>query len=205
MATDKKLTKVSLSAAEMNADQVTVVFPVAAGAQWKDAGAVRAMAVPPDPLRLSFTVPGRPVGGHKEAGVRGGRVQFYYNKNVAAYIKAVSAAARQAVKEHGWGKPARDVPLRVDMFAYCPMPQSWSKKRKAAMHGRLAVAFPDRDNLMKTVQDGMVGVRLGPRTYEGIVFDDDRQIASGSTTRRWCFEGEERVEVIVEVADDYDA
>lgn len=52
-----------------------------------------------------------------------------------------------------------------------PMPDSWSKKRKAEMNGRPHQQKPDKDNLEKALLDA--------------IFDDDSRIWDGRVTKLW--------------------
>ncbi len=61
-------------------------------------------------------------------------------------------------------------PLEVNMVFYMPIPESWSKTRKAEAAGTSHYKKPDLDNLAKAVMDGL----------NGIVWQDDAQIVQMS-------------------------
>lgn len=75
----------------------------------------------------------------------------------------------------------------VTWFAYFPMPDSWSKKKKAAMSGLLHRQKPDRDNVDKGVLDAL--------------FPNDAGIASGSINKFWDDGKGPRIELIVTVSN----
>jgi Holliday junction resolvase RusA-like endonuclease len=78
------------------------------------------------------------------------------------------------------------LPEKADMVlvtAYCPMPLSWSGKKKAALNGKPCRSKPDWDNIGKAVCDAL--------------FDEDCCIWLGLTIKYWCFTGEERLNVKV--------
>lgn len=52
-----------------------------------------------------------------------------------------------------------------------PMPDSWSKKKRAAMNGMPHQLKPDKDNLEKALLDA--------------IFDDDARIWDGRVTKIW--------------------
>ena len=54
---------------------------------------------------------------------------------------------------------------------YIPVPESWTKKKKAAHHGMLHQSRPDIDNLTKAFFDSIVA--------------EDKYIANISITKRW--------------------
>jgi Holliday junction resolvase RusA-like endonuclease len=66
------------------------------------------------------------------------------------------------------GKPPLDVPIRVEIFAELPVPQSWSGRRAAeAISGRIVpTTRPDTDNYAKSILDAL----------NGIVLVDDAQV-----------------------------
>lgn len=66
--------------------------------------------------------------------------------------------------------------------AYFPLPDSWSKKKKAALAGSLHRAKPDRDNIDKAILDAL--------------FTDDSGIAAGQIEKRWDDGRGARIEMI---------
>lgn len=71
----------------------------------------------------------------------------------------------------------------VIVFAYLPMPPSWSKKKRALMPSQLMQSRPDWDNIGKAVCDAL--------------FEEDSVLAGGQAWKFWCEQGEERTEVRV--------
>lgn len=63
------------------------------------------------------------------------------------------------------------------MIFYIPMPKSWSKKKKAAMRGKLHQQRPDYDNLAKGITDALYW-----NHPEG---KDDSHVADARITKLW--------------------
>jgi Holliday junction resolvase RusA-like endonuclease len=74
-------------------------------------------------------------------------------------------------------------PHEVNWTAYIAMPESWPKKKKTAMEGRPHRAKPDRDNIDKAILDSL--------------WESDSCVSDGVIRKRWCWAGEERLEVEV--------
>jgi Holliday junction resolvase RusA-like endonuclease len=72
----------------------------------------------------------------------------------------------------------------VSWVAYFPIPQSWSKKKKAEMAGQLHRQVPDRDNVDKAILDAL--------------FKDDSGIAAGHIEKRWDDGNGPRIELEIE-------
>ena len=70
-------------------------------------------------------------------------------------------------------------PEVVSWEAYIEMPDSWSKKKRAAMIGKYHRVKPDRDNIDKAILDSL--------------FDNDAGVAAGKLTKLWCEQGEGRI------------
>lgn len=49
----------------------------------------------------------------------------------------------------------RQAPRELNLYAFLPMPQSWSKKKKAAHSGEAHRTKPDIDNIQKSVMDAL--------------------------------------------------
>ena len=71
-----------------------------------------------------------------------------------------------------------------------PMPNSWSKKKKAAMCGTIHQQTPDKDNLEKGLLDA---INYGKGNAKNL---DDKQVADGRVTKVWGYHGS--ITVIVE-------
>lgn len=68
-----------------------------------------------------------------------------------------------------WGD--EPLPEAVSMFFQLPMPNSWSKKKKAELAGKPHKQRPDIDNLMKAVMDALC--------------EDDSYIHSVKARKEW--------------------
>lgn len=113
---------------------------------------------------IIFTIPGIPRGkGRTRATTRGGFARMYTDAQTASYENLVRLCCAQ---EMG-GAPC-ETALQVSISAYFPIPESASKKAKAAMlvGGIPHTKKPDIDNVIKAILDGM----------NGVVFKDDKQI-----------------------------
>ena len=97
-----------------------------------------------------------------------------------AYESLIAMVAQQAMKD----SPPFTGPVRLEVDLVHVMPASWSKKRRAA--SLLPTCKPDMDNVIKAVGDGC----------NGVVWQDDKQIAVILAQRAWG----ERPEVRVRVA-----
>lgn len=71
----------------------------------------------------------------------------------------------------------------VIVYAYLPMPKSWSKKKLLLMPSQLMQQRPDWDNIGKAVCDAL--------------FEEDSMLAGGMTWKFWCEEGQEHTSVRV--------
>ena len=78
-----------------------------------------------------------------------------------------------------------ELPVRVYMEFYLPVPKSYSKKRRAAMMGTDHTVRPDLDNLVKSMLDGMAGA----------VYARDTQVVFISVMKLWSETGRVKVEV----------
>jgi Holliday junction resolvase RusA-like endonuclease len=72
-------------------------------------------------------------------------------------------------------------PDELNFVAYIPMPDSWSKTKKAAMSGMPHRQKPDRDNIDKAICDAL--------------FPDDKRIWGGQQRKVWCKYGEGRIDL----------
>lgn len=67
------------------------------------------------------------------------------------------------------------IPDRVRIIFHMPMPDSWSKKKRASMEGAPHKARPDIDNLCKALLDA--------------VFDDDSHVWDVHASKLWSVDG----------------
>ena len=123
---------------------------------------------------ITFTVPGEPQGKGRPRAFRAGRgVRMYTPAKTEAYEQAVATAGRQAMA----GREPMVGPLAVDLMAVVSVPESWSKKRRAAaLEGlELPAKKPDADNVAKAIADGL----------NGIAYGDDAQVVELRVRKRY--------------------
>lgn len=84
----------------------------------------------------------------------------YNPKKYTDHKKAISALAK------GVFTPT-EKPVKLIVFFYMPIPESWSKKKKLESVGKYHIFRPDADNLLKTIKDAL----------NGIAYKDDSQVA----------------------------
>jgi Holliday junction resolvase RusA-like endonuclease len=84
------------------------------------------------------------------------------------------------------GRPPIEGPLYVRVVAHFPVPQSWSKKKRAsALLGELwPTTRPDWENVAKMLD-----------AFNGVVWVDDAQVAEGLIIKRYSDRPRLRVEV----------
>lgn len=115
---------------------------------------------------IRISVPGLPQGkGRPRLSTRGGFARAYTPQKTVAYEGLIALAAQDIMN----GAALLEGPVKVTAFARFPVPDSWSKKRKAlAADGSLYhTSKPDGDNIAKALGDGL----------NGIVWKDDSQVA----------------------------
>ena len=135
-------------------------------------------------FQVMFTVEGKPVPkGRPRFARRGNFVSTYSPKITVDYELKASEAARQAM---GSSEPLK-TPVAAYIYITVPIPQSYSKKRSTACLDGLErpCKKPDIDNIIKAFLDSM----------NGIVYDDDTQVVSLHSTKRYGTVG--MVEVLV--------
>ncbi len=117
----------------------------------------------------SCTVPGKPVGKARPRLGRGGRV----------YTPAATTKAERAVA-NAWRAQVGIIhtgPVHVTLAIAFAVPKSIAKAERAR---RLEAGWhthkPDIDNVVKLVLDAL----------NGVAYDDDTQVVSISTTKRWA-------------------
>ena len=137
---------------------------------------------------FSFYVPGVPVGKGRPRFTKTGRTYTpaktrEWERQVATVAKHVRHGRIAAVH------PMLEGPLRATLRFDMPPLKSWSRRRRHQMNGAPAVGRTDLDNYVKAVLDAC----------NGIVFNDDRQVAQLRATKRYAIsEGLAGVGVIVE-------
>lgn len=134
--------------------------------------------------RITFTVPGLPVGkGRARAAVRGGHVRMFTPAKTVSYEAQLKHFAQEAMTLAGFNP--MEGPLRVSVSAVFPKAASWSKKKAAA--AVYHTSKPDADNLIKCL-DGL----------NGVVWRDDAQVASASILKTYSIDGTAYLRVTVE-------
>lgn len=116
--------------------------------------------------RISFIVPGTPVGkGRPKFARRGAFVSAYTPEKTANYENLVKVVAAQAMA----GRQIIEGNVSVSLAIQVQVPDSWSKKKRAeALSGAIApTSKPDLDNIIKGIFDAM----------NGVVFKDDKQVS----------------------------
>lgn len=129
---------------------------------------------------IAFVVPGEPQGkGRPRIGRVGAQARMFTPAKTVAYEGLIAMAAQQAMA----GAVPLDGPVLLEVDMVHVMPASWSKKKRAA--AGLPTCKPDMDNVIKAVGDGC----------NGVVWQDDRQIAVILAQRAWGDRPEVRVRV----------
>lgn len=128
---------------------------------------------------MQFIVNGMPQGKSRARTVRNkytGKVHSFTPEKTQNYEDLI----RWAYKEAG-GKYFGEQALRIDITAYFPMPQSFSKtKRQQAFTGALKpTKKPDCDNILKVVLDAL----------NGVAYHDDKQVTGVSCNKLYSDTG----------------
>lgn len=123
---------------------------------------------------VAFEVPGKPTAkGRPRFARRGQFVATYSDAKTASYEALVGWYAMQAMA----GRNKFEGALKAEIVITLPIPQSWSKKKRAAafLGEILPTGKPDLDNFLKAAVDGM----------NGIVYADDAQICMISASKNY--------------------
>lgn len=141
----------------------------------------------------TFTIPGEPVGKGRPrfSGAKNGRVHTYTPDKTAMYEKLV----RQRWKESG-GRSFGEKHVAVDIYAYFPIPKSYSKKRVAEIteNNEKPTKKPDCDNIIKIILDAL----------NGIAYEDDKQVVSVFCIKQYATHDKPRVTVVVYDSPSFD-
>lgn len=135
-------------------------------------------------FQVMFSVEGTPIGkGRPKFARRGNFVSTYTPTKTRDYESLIAQAARIAMST---AEPLK-TPVAAYIYITVPIPQSYSKKRSAACldGSERPCKKPDIDNIIKAFLDSM----------NGIVYDDDTQVVSLHSTKRYGSVG--MVEVLV--------
>lgn len=120
---------------------------------------------------IRFEVPGIPVAkGRPKLTTINGSARAFTPAKTVAYEGKVALAGERAMD----GRAPLTGAIAVEVIAWFPIPQSWSKKRKLA--ARFHTGRPDADNILKAIGDGL----------NGVIWADDSQIAEVSIHKRYA-------------------
>ena len=110
-------------------------------------------------------------------------VSTYTPAHSANYEAQIAAYARNSMR----GLEPSLKALSLEIKFYMPIPESWSKKKKAmAISGELfPTTKPDLDNIVKSIKDGM----------NEIVFHDDSQVVQLIATKVYSEEPKAEIKV----------
>jgi Holliday junction resolvase RusA-like endonuclease len=135
------------------------------------------------PIRI--VIPGPPTAKARAQIVKqkGGKAHGYTPKKTASYESRVYAEGRRVMGD----TPPLRCPVSMQISINKPLPQSWPKWRKEyALRGLVRpAAVPDCSNVVKAVEDGLIGV----------VYVDDCQIVDADAEQWYA----EQPEVIVTI------
>lgn len=125
----------------------------------------------PSTYRVSFTVPGVPVGKARARVTKNGT---FTPKKTRRFEAGVRAAGQVAM---GTLRPCRDS-VHMSLVVFLPIPKGWSKtKRAQALAGLVhPIVRPDLDNFEKAVTDAL----------NGVVYRDDSQICDVVKSKRYA-------------------
>ena len=133
---------------------------------------------------VEFFVEGTPrPQGSKRGFVRGGRVVLVENsKYHKEWRKTVAEAAREAMnpKSGAYGIPRFEGPLTMDLQFFFTRPKSHFRTGKFSHELKDSspdyhTQTPDLDKLIRSVDDSLTG----------IVFEDDSQVTSLTSSKQW--------------------
>lgn len=111
---------------------------------------------------VSITLMGPPLGkGRPRFTTIGGFARAFTPKVTRDYENALKAAGIAAMK----GRPHLDEAVSVVIRAFLPIPESWSRKKKAAAlaHEIMPLTNPDFDNISKMID----GLNYHPPRFKG--------------------------------------
>lgn len=123
-----------------------------------------------------FEIPGAPEGKARPRVLRCGRA--YTPQRTRVYEDLVRSCYESAIMGVKQGKDGGGDAFRVEIYAYYPIPQSASKRKKTAMEAGelLPTKKPDWDNVGKIVCDAL----------NGCAWKDDSQIVDAVVHKRYA-------------------
>ena len=123
------------------------------------------------PDHVEFEVPSAPRGKARPVVTRGGR--HTYTPDPGDWVRDVRLIASDAVNSSGWSFTANPVSLKVRITRQ--IPKHTSKKKYGRMDGSSVAAIPDLVNIVAAICDAI----------EGVVYENDRQVARIDASRIW--------------------
>lgn len=120
-----------------------------------------------DPF-LTITVPGVPVPKGRPRFANG---HTYTPERTASYERELAILGSVEMEF----RDPLTTPVRVEVEAVFPVPESWSKGKKALSPALAHMVRADVDNILKIVGDGL----------NKIVWADDRQIVGATVTKNY--------------------
>ena len=154
---------------------------------------------------FTFTVPGKPIPHSRvQVPARDGTNRTFnvLTANAKKYQAEVAAFAMRAAAKQKWQLPEPGVPLRITIRAFWPYPQSTKMADRQRMDGALKTTKPDMSNVLKNVEDA-ISHTGGVAGKGAIAFYDDAVLADHHLTKRLCAPGSERIEVEIEVLNQF--
>ena len=112
-----------------------------------------------------------------------GKPRFFNRAEQTSWQEQIATTAVIAARQQEWQRVDEGAVL-VTVEARIPMPESWSKKKQAAMDGKLMASKPDMDNIEKALFDALGTDPNGNRPRAGL-YRDDAQVASKNVVKRW--------------------
>lgn len=128
---------------------------------------------------FSIFIPGKPVAKARPRFARRGNFTVTYkpDKEVAEEGKYILLTRAEMAKLGILGPIPTGTPIKITCTFMFPLPESWSKKKRAALMGALHTKKPDLDNCIKFVKDAM----------NRVVWEDDSQVCVyGPCVKRWA-------------------
>jgi Holliday junction resolvase RusA-like endonuclease len=119
---------------------------------------------------ISFFVSGQPHGKQRH---RDGRGHKYTPKQTVDAQRLIGWEGKLAMNG---AKPLEDA-VELEIVAFFPIPESWSKAKKSAAFWH--TAKPDGDNIAKLVKDAL----------NGVTWIDDAQVARQTIIKRYVRDG----------------
>lgn len=115
--------------------------------------------------KLVIEIPGKPLGKQRPRFMRNGHT--YTPMETVNYENLIKVCFAEKYPRH----TPIDGAVNMDVTAVFPIPDSWSKKKKAAaLQKEIRPGKPDIDNIYKIVADAL----------NGIAYKDDAQVAKAA-------------------------